>query len=289
MRALGEHRLLSGDQLRRLTFSASPSKVRRRLRSLYDHGLIERMPVLSGPAEGIPPFVYTLTRRGASLLHDPEISARTRHGNGAAVRSIHHRFLVNEFYVALMEASHARDCHVRGWRSEEQLKLAGPGTGLARAETVAHPRLSRPLPFLPDGFFELDAGRGRSFAYFVEIDRATHPHRVWQQRAHLYAAYADPRTGLFRRRFGRDTFRLAILTTPDHRQRSRRANVLETIRRTIGPTDMFLAATFADVAAGRILDRVWRTADGTDRLCSLAENARVVVRPTNDRDRRGGA
>lgn len=268
---LAEHRLASGDQLRRLLFRASASKVRRRLRALFDHGLIERRPVVAVPTQGIPPFVYTLSNQGCGLLHDLGTTAPSIGAGGVGLRFVHHRYLVVEFYVSLVEASRQRKYGVRGWRHEEGLKVPASQGGLPRAEMVEHPRLQKRISFLPDGFFELDAGHGRSFAYFVEVDRATHPQRVWRERAQLYAAYADPRTGLYRRRFGRETFRLLIVTTPDYRRRSRRDNILKTIRNTIGPSDMFLATTFADMTGDRLLGPVWRRADGTDRDWPLAE------------------
>ena len=76
--ALAEHRLLSGDQLRRLVFQVSASKVRRRLRALYDHGVVRRMPILAMPKQGIPQFVYTLSRDGAVLLSQLGATATER-------------------------------------------------------------------------------------------------------------------------------------------------------------------------------------------------------------------
>ncbi len=276
--ALAEHRLLSGDQLRRLVFQVSASKVRRRLRALYDHGLVRRMPILALPRQGIPPFVYTLSRDGVALLSGLGEMASETGTNGVGVQYIHHRYLVNEFYVTLVEASRAAECAVRGWRHEEALKVSRSRGGLPQAERVEHPRLSEPTSFLPDAFFELDLGQDHSFAFFVEIDRATHPQRVWRKRAQLYAAYADTRAGLFKRRFGRETFRVLIVTTPDYRKRSRRDNILRSIQATIGTSDMFLATTFEQMTAVCVLNRVWHRADGGNGMCSLLDNTRVVVR-----------
>jgi hypothetical protein len=194
------------------------------------------------------------------------------------LRFLLHRFLVNEFCVAIHEAARERGFRVVGWRHEEQLRVANPNGGPGRAERITHPSLATPATFLPDGYFELETGHGNRYAFFVEIDRATHPLRVWRERARAYTAYADPATGQFRRRFGRETFRVVVLTTPDFRRRSRRDNILREICTTVGASDIFLAATFAELRAKQLLGRVWRAADGTDRRHLLIDGARAVER-----------
>ena len=279
LEALWRHRCLSGDQLRRLVFRCGPSMLRRRLRALYDNGLIDRVRVAAMPARGIPPFVYVVAHAGMEVL--PELLARYRPDlaadinetagitvlRGAGLRFIAHRYMVNETHVVLEEAARQRGYTVR-WLHEEDLTIGGVGDK-RRAEVVKHPSLREPMTFLPDAYFELRTPNGKSFAFFVEIDMANHPQRVWRDRAKLYNAYADPRFGLFRRRFGRETFRLLIVTTPDYRQRSRCDNILQTIERTIGPTDMFVGVTSDSLDAAHILQPCWRTADGTGRRVAL--------------------
>ncbi len=279
LEALWRHRCLSGDQLRRLVFRCGPSMLRRRLRALYDNGLIDRVRVAAMPARGISPFVYVVARGGMEVL--PELLARYRPDlaadidetagvtalRGAGLRFIAHRYMVNETHVTLEEAARQRGYTVR-WLHEEELTIGGV-SDKRRAEVVKYPSLREPMTFLPDAYFELRTPNGKSFAFFVEIDMANHPQRVWRDRAKLYNAYADPRFGLFRRRFGRETFRLLIVTTPDYRQRSRCDNILQTIERTIGPTDMFVGVTSDSLDAAHILQPCWRTADGTGRRVAL--------------------
>jgi hypothetical protein len=274
--ALSEHRILSADHLRRLVFRAAASKVRRRLRALYDHHLIDRLRVVSAPSQGIPPFFYTLTDEGGTVLGCQE-AVRLSHGiRRGSLQFLHHRHLLNEFYVALVEASRHRGFTVAQWQHEEALRLVARDGLPGQPERIRHPELGE-VPFLPDAYCELQVSATEQFAYFVELDRATHSQRVWRDRAKLYAAYADPRTGLFRRRFGRETFRLLVITTPDYRRRSRRDNILRTIRETIGPSDLFLATTFDRMAAGRLLDFIWHRTNGGSP-CSIVRNPPVVVR-----------
>ena len=282
LEALAVHRMLSGDQLRRLVFGCSGSRVRRRLRTLYDHGFVERISVTAQPARGIPPFVYELSAKGVEALGEIGVEAAKRGANGLSLQTVRHKLIVNDVYITLVEATRDTRYSVRGWRHEQDLKLTGEdGGGRGRAERVEHPTLEKPLSFLPDGYFELDLGDGTSFAFFVEVDLATHAQRVWRERAKLYTAYADPQAGLFRRRFGRETFRLAIVTTPDYRGRSRRNNILDSIGRTVGASPLFLAATLDDLQAERILGPVWKT-PGRQRPVRLTDNiggGGVVVRP----------
>jgi hypothetical protein len=286
---LRRHRCLSGDQLRRLVFHCGPSMLRRRLRALYDNGLIDRVRVAAVPTRGVPPFLYTLSRSGAEVL--PELLGRFRPDllpdsgelagvagiQGAGLRFVTHRHVVNETHIALTEATRQRGYTIR-WRHEEELMVGNPGEK-RRAEVVRHPSLRNPMTFLPDAYCELGLSSGTSFGFFIEIDMANHPLRVWRDRARLYAAYADPRTALVRRRFGRETFRLLIVTTPDYRQRSRCENILRTIQETIGSTDMFLGTTFDCISQESILGPCWRTAEGSGRRVSLAPGGRVAVQP----------
>jgi len=271
LEALAIHRILSGDQLRRLVFQCSGSRVRRRLRALYDHGYVERVSVVAQPTKNIPPFVYQLTKRGIDALAEMEIATTERGVNGASPPFVRHKLLINDFFISLHEAVRNTQYRVLDWRHEQDLKIATPD-GKGRAEVVRHPSLAQPTSFLPDGYFEIEFAPGRSYAYFVEIDLATHAQRVWRERSRLYTAYADPQLGLFRQRFGRESFRLAIITTPDYRQRSRCNNILSSIHQTVGASDLFLATPLDHVTGDQLLTRVWRT-PGSERRQSLVDGA----------------
>jgi Replication-relaxation len=273
--ALAVHRFLSGEQLHRLLFRCGGSMVRRRLRALFDHGFIDRVAILGQPAAGIPPFVYVLGRSGQTVLTEQGTACSLETMSAVRLPQIRHRLLLNDFLVTLIEATRETPYWIEHWQAEEAL-LLHRDEGRGSAEQITDPRLGRPSPFMPDGFFELHLGNGESYGFFVEIDLSTHAQRVWRHRARLYSVYADPRLGLFRRRFGRENFRLLIVTTPDYRGRSRRDNILNSIRAEIGSTDMFLATTLPEVRADRVLGSIWHRADGTTTTCSLLPLVRVV-------------
>ncbi len=271
--ALATHRFLSGEQLHRLLFRCGGSMVRRRLRALFDHGFIDRVAILGQPSAGFPPFVYVLGKSGQVVLTEQGTACALETMSAVRLPQLRHRFLLNDFYVTLIEATRGTTHTIERWQAEEAL-LVHRDEGRGSAEQITDARLSRPAPFLPDAFFELRVGNGDSFGFFVEIDLATHSQRVWRHRARLYSVYADERLGLFRRRFGRETFRLLIVTTPDYRGRSRRDNILGSIRTEVGGTDMFLATTLPEVRSDRVLASIWHRADGT--TCSLLPPVRVV-------------
>jgi hypothetical protein len=140
------------------------------------------------------------------------------------------------------------------------------------------------MPLLADGYFELTISADRSFAYFVEIDLSTHSQRTWRDRAKLYTAYADPQAALYRRRFGRQTFRLLIVTKPDYRQRSRRDNILGSIQDAVGESDLFLATTFDVLNPQTMFRAIWHQ-PGSSRLHSILETgggtpAVITVKPS---------
>lgn len=274
LEALATHRFLSGHQIHRLFFRCGGSMVRRRLRALYDHDFIDRVAIVGQPTRGFPPFLYVLGKSGVAALTEHGVACSAEAIGSAKAAQVRHRYLVNETYVTLIEAVRDTPNSIHSWQPEEALLLRRD-EGRGNAEQVTDPRLGRPSPFMPDAFFELQVGTGESYAFFLEIDLATHAQRVWRHRARLYAVYADPQRGLFRQRFGRETFRLLIVTTPDYRGRSRRDNILASIRRELGPTDMFLATTIPELQPDRVLGPIWRRADGTTITHSMLPSVRV--------------
>src|SRR5437016_5963294 len=61
--ALAEHRILSGEQLRRLVLRCGPARARRRLRALFDNRLVRRWRFPAYP--GVPMCLYGLSKDGA--------------------------------------------------------------------------------------------------------------------------------------------------------------------------------------------------------------------------------
>lgn len=306
---LARHRFLTAMQLNRLAFRSPARRVRRRLRLLFDADIIDRTTVVGQPTHGVPSYLYSLTQRGADLIaRDVTVTIQVPTVRSRSLRFVAHHVQVCNFYVSLNEALLVRNTkqqredspqQILQWQHEWQMKLPQP-QGPPRAERVMIPdqRGTRGVTFLPDAFFELGVPGGDSYFFFFEMDRSTHGHKVWRERALAYAHYARPQHGLFRRRFGagkRDTFRLLIVTPRDYRGRSRCNNILSTIEQTVGATNLFLGSTLPEImppndpstalTPGRardqmpqpstaILDPIWRQV-GNTRRCSLLPTVRL--------------
>lgn len=300
---LESHRCLSADHIRQLCFEHTepgqgtvagqlchPSLVRRRLRQLFDHGLIRRLATVDLPTHSVPPVVYAISHRGADAL--AEVIARPASASpttDTSYRTLRHRLRIIDFYLTLRRALRGTDYTLTEWQHEESLRLTTP-EGKRRAEKFTHPGLKKkpddPAPasayFLPDAYFQLRYRQGDSLAFFLEADLSTERHTVWKHRAKVYHVYDQ--AGLFRRRFGRERFRVLIVTPSDFRRRNnRRDNILAAIRQSIGDSDLFLAATYDELLpdpAKRmpgVLGAIWRPARKVAPLCSILP--RVMTSP----------
>jgi hypothetical protein len=239
---------LGGEQIRRLFFlRAASRRCRRRLRLLYDQGLINRVRLRVQPAEGVPPYGYVLTDDGARLL-------ATRLGrpvvpyslSGRRLSSLLHQYLVTDFYVTLTEATRALGLSIPVWHSERALKLRNR-QGKLRAERVMIEDPNRPGPepatVLPDAYFEIRDRAAHTLPFFFELDLSTHSQSRWRQRAFAFTTYADANQGnRFARRFGHTSFKLLVVTTADP-QRRRARNIRRTIHAAVGNSGLFLVTT----------------------------------------------
>ena len=293
LEALGSHRFLSAEQLQRLVLRCGLSRARRRLRALFDHGFVSRVSLDGLVSASLPAFVYELSAKGVAALREIEVPVSPSSLGKDGLRLVRHKYLVNDFYITAREATQGTPYAIANWRHEQELKVPS-ADGLGRIPKVA---VKDPVsgavaevPFLPDAFFELTCPGGRSLAFFVEVDLATHALSVWRKRAHLYLAFHDPRRRLFRERFGREAFRLLIVTTNDYRGRSRCENIVRTIHQAVGSSNLFLATTLSNVTRGRLLfENVWRQPGGSGLLAlvsregtsiaSVGSGGRVRVRP----------
>jgi hypothetical protein len=272
---------LGGEQIRRLFFPrAADRRCRRRLRLLYDQGLINRIRLTVQPTPMVPPYAYVLTMDGARLLASRLGSPVEPYSlSGRQLSSLLHQYLVTEFYVQLTEATRATGLTVPMWRREKSLKIVNKH-GKLRAERVSIEDPNRPGPepatVLPDAYFELRDRAGHTLPFFYELDLSNHSQARWRQRAFAFAAYGDPAHGnRFARRFGHTSFRLLIVTTADP-QRRRAQNIRRTINAAVGNSRLFLVTTLDQLAeraspAEILVAPIWQK-PGDDVPCSLVRS-----------------
>lgn len=240
---------------------------------------------MAQPQQGVPPFVYSLTRDSADLAAADlgrQVSVPPSHSS--SIRFVAHHVGVCSFYATLCESLRGTDWSVGEWRHEWELKIADE-SGTTRAERVIvtdpETREERRLTVLPDAYFTM-VGRSGTEHLFFEFDRSTHPLERWRERALAFSAYA--RQGGFRGRFGGESFRVLVLTRPDFRGRSRCQNILQTIEQSVGATPLFLATTVDDLEQGSVLDAIWREPGRGNRqpllpgLATRRSTVRVIPR-----------
>lgn len=271
LQTLAVHHLLTADQIRRLVFpDAQPRRVRRRLRLLFDNNYLARVAVVSQPTRGVPPFVYRLTKRGGEIaageLGRPvSIPSDTNR----SLKFITHHVGVCNFYVTLTEALRKTAWTLSDWQHEWSLKRPSKTGSQRRAEHVyvTDPQTKQEvhLPVLADGFFRLTSGQV-TVPYFFEFDRSTHGHDKWRERALAFTAYRNQNR--FAKRFGSGEFHYLFVTPRDYRGRSRCDNILGTIQKAVGKTNLFYGSTVEDITPHTILTRIWRPA-GSGQRCSL--------------------
>jgi hypothetical protein len=182
---VARHRFLTSVQLAMLD-GGSPQGVLRCLRSLFDHGLLDRprAQLLTLRSDGPRPFVYGLAQKGAKALreHGHRIEAHldwSEKNKRAGGIFIEHTLEVADFMTGVEVA-----CRTRGdvelMREHEILEMAPEETRTAREPLrwkVDKVMMGRRETFsvVPDGLFGL-VFPDETAAYFVlEVDRGTIP------------------------------------------------------------------------------------------------------------------
>ena len=282
--SLAQHRFLSGEQLGRLFFPGTDARrVRRRCRILFDHGLINRVAVTAQPTRGVPNYLYVLTDTGAELvsasLGRPAQAYRLA---GRRLISLCHQHLVNDFFVTMTQATRRGSWQLEQWKHEWALKVSD-GKGGRRAERIRIEDPDQPqaqfVTVLPDAYFTLQQDNGQTHAFFFELDLSTHSLRRWRQRAFAFTNYADPDKGnRFQRRFGHPTFRVLVVTPRDQQQRRTR-NIVRTIEKAVGRSQLFLVTSLDQLTPdnGLIHAAIWHRVGG-QRPGPMIQLSKVVVR-----------
>jgi hypothetical protein len=182
--------LLTRDQLMRLGFFHSPSRAKERLKKLVDQGLLATAPhaVLRG---GIR-FVYLPGRLLADGTHQ-----RRR------MRQASPLFVAHQLGVVEARIAFERHTTLRRWHTDRDLAALSLGV-------------------IPDACAEYEVS-GRVTVVFLEYDRGTETRSRIEQKTRAYLDLAH--SGRFQEAFGRQFFRLLILTDSPRRLTSLSAAV----------------------------------------------------------------
>src|SRR5262249_49937021 len=117
--------------------------------------------------------------------------------------------------------------------------------------------LSASAPIIPDGYWELESP-SKLYAMFLEVDLATEPLKVWEGKFTAYLRFAT--TGEFHKRFGRDRFRVLIITRSERRTGSLRKLAIKFTEK------IFWFATVTSAAVPDFWKLAWLRPSGTHTL-----------------------
>ena len=264
LRYLAELRFLSLPQMARLCCPAerrdlSEKSARRHLRSLFDAGLVDVLPVsraaLAPPdakndaslLHGSAPNVYAPTREGLRLLVRPATRGRTWLGDAPSYGPkntlfLAHELLVRDVRVWLEECARTNGHAVERWEDGEAAAIPLDGRG--------HPRSSGRTPGSPTGW-----ARSCWWGWWRRTGAPSGADRRWREKLEAYAAlYAG---AALREATGYVNARVLVVC-PDARRRDRLAASLpEWSQQTGLPTEL--------------LERIWLVERGALAGTNLGE------------------
>ena len=234
----------------------------RRLKLLYHHKYLDRIPLRDGVAS--ERYAYAMAEKGARLLAETQGIGREeipwqRHLNRMTRGNILHYLLVVDLWVAL-EAAVGRSRQITGVETYPGYALKKPLSAVFRDEDGRRYRKS----IVPDLVVELRSGRSRKHLFFLEVDRSTMTTHRFGEKVEVYLEFH--RSGVLKERFGVRGF--VVLTTVGSEKRmtslARKAAALKGRRG-------FWFALQKDITEAEILDKIWR------RAITLAENGKERV------------
>ena len=210
----------------------STTRANTRLLKLYQAGFLHRF--FHGTISGGRQAIYSLSSTGAAAAGVP-VPRVVRMRGGAAALFVEHRLLINEIYLNL-----------------KFRPIPIPGVRFCKWVTPAE-RLSKSAAIIPDGYFELESANGLH-SMFLEVDLTTEPLNEWQHKCEAYLRFAT--TGEFHDSFGRDRFRVLIITQSDRRGRSLQKLVLRFTDK------IFWFATLTRQTADKFWTPIWLRPSG---------------------------
>ena len=233
-----------------------------RLRQLWLWGYVERVELPSTRRSGRRPYVYAIGKRAV-----PVLTARLGVSAGAVQqrrigrlddRSVDHDLQAARLWAVLRRHVPTTRITRLRWLAERALR--------ARRMRVT-PHGSRfPLPFLPDGYAELDYPNGAVQCCVVEVDNGTLPLRRFRRKLVGFEEFLGQ--GLFRRVSGRDDFDVCLLVRSRQRMRHLHRAAREVVDEERWPSYLF--ATY-DALAPHTFPDGWWTLDSEDEedTCGL--------------------
>ena len=238
LESLTMFRLIDREQARAIAGFKSIGRVNRRLLKLVRAGMLKRffMPTKAGGVGAL----YTLTPQAIRLL-------------GADVRPIQRgsdALLTTDFFAVhqlatnsvLLRAKHAL------------------GDGVATRLLTFRSVLSKSVPLLPDGYFELST-QAALYPMFLEVDLGSESLKIIEKKSLLYISLAT--SGEYERLFKHLRFRVLVVTSSERR--------LESFRKVISKhtTRIFWFSTLNAINSDGLLAPIWLRPVGDEKQSLL--------------------
>ena len=215
-------RFLTREQIQRLEFSATTeSYAKRRLMLLYQHGYLDRRPLLMDTAFGSSKPLYCLDSKGADWLayawkiERSELSWKPR---DSQVSDYFMRHLVdtNDFRISVTLAAQKKDWPME-WIDEATLKSA------QMKDYVVDQAEGGKVAVIPDGYLSLHnvpiQGTPRRASFALELDRGNMEPRPWKRKVRAYIAWW--KSGQYQARYKTSSLRILTVVSAARRARDR--------------------------------------------------------------------
>ena len=242
--------LASSDHIRYLHFP-SHSRARKRLRQLWKIGLLARIerPTILG--EGSKSKLYRIARKGAALIHDPEVHvSSTTRVRPISAQFAEHQLAINRFRVCVQLAVRSTPgVSLVNWIPDRGVKMEGTWEDKSRRQSSV---------IIPDSTFTLWSGN-HSFAYFLEIDLGSTPLKRLRNKLMCYfSVFEHPELQVTRPHPG---FRVLIVANSASRLKSL-ANAVRSLPPRVRRPDIFmltLSTKFSYDRPQSVFGPIWTT------------------------------
>jgi Replication-relaxation len=233
---ISKFRLATREQIERLHFPpvnghdhlTRTSSVRHRLKLLFHHRYVERLPVPVNRASWAWRPVYRLAKKGAEVIaceQGVSLSQLSYWGKGFDAQSrrgrashlfVDHLLKINDVRTAVMLAAEEQGYQIEQWIDDATLKSE------VRKEYVTLRRqsgLGTKVAVIPDGYFVINLGTRRAH-FFLELDQATMGSQRWKTKVLAYKKYLE--SGKYQERYKTKSLRILTVTTTEKRLKNLR-------------------------------------------------------------------
>ncbi len=264
--AVLKFRFVEAKHLASLFCEDSQQGIYRRLKLLYHHKYLDRLPLRTDG--GGERFAYALAEKSARLLAQRKGIGREeipwhRHLNKMTPANVVHYLVLVDFWVSL-ECALTKADGISKWNVLPGYKLAKPLYAFFRDKEGRRFKKS----VVPDLVIELFSDNAKKSLFFVEIDRSTISTNRFGEKVEVYMAFHH--SGGARERFGVPGFVVLTTVSSDKRMQSL-ANKAVSLKGRRG----FWFAPKNDFAGAKILDRIWKRAvavsEGNDDAVSILD------------------